>query len=219
MACDQCGVETGERCAGGKADAQAVPGELLCVETDFRRPLLDDARDGAGIFADWVSAALGLATCMTAAEQPRQTCWRSVFCVPSLALDRGIVVTVGSALMAVILIVEDDMFIRELAETLIQDWGYQTFSASDADEALKLLRSPQHIDLLFTDIYLKTAVCGGCDLAHQAIKLRPQLRVLYVTGNFVTDEIHAQFVVGAQCIRKPYMPRQLQASFENLLAV
>ena len=57
--------------------------------------------------------------------------------------------------MAVILIVEDDVFTREIAEIIIQDWGHHTLSASDVDEALTLLRSPQHIDALFTDIYLK----------------------------------------------------------------
>jgi CheY-like chemotaxis protein len=120
--------------------------------------------------------------------------------------------------MAAILIVEDDLFIRELTELLIQEWGHQTFSASDADEALLLLRSPQHIDLLFTDINLKTAVLGGCELAHQAIELRPQLRVLYTTGNFVTDKMKAQFVDGTHCLRKPYTPQQLQNAFEDILA-
>jgi CheY-like chemotaxis protein len=120
--------------------------------------------------------------------------------------------------MAAILIVEDDVFILELTALLIQEWGHQTFSASDADEALLLLRSPQHIDLLFTDINLKTAVLGGCELAHQAIELRPQLRVLYTTGNFVTDKMKAQFVEGTHCLRKPYTPQQLQNSFEDILA-
>lgn len=55
--------------------------------------------------------------------------------------------------MAVILIVEDDFFIRELAEMLIQDWGHHTLLASDVDEALSFLRSSQHIDAMFTDIY------------------------------------------------------------------
>ena len=120
--------------------------------------------------------------------------------------------------MAVILIVEDDVFIREIAEMMIQDWGHHTLSASDVDEALLLLRSPQHIDALFTDIYLKTAVLGGCDLAHQAIKLRPKLRVLYTTGNSVTDKMKALFVEGTHFLRKPYTQHQLQDSVEDLLA-
>jgi DNA-binding NtrC family response regulator len=44
--------------------------------------------------------------------------------------------------MAVILIVEDDMFLRDDAEMMIQDWGHDTLSASDVDEALSLLHSP-----------------------------------------------------------------------------
>jgi CheY-like chemotaxis protein len=120
--------------------------------------------------------------------------------------------------MAVILIVEDDVFIREIAEMMIQDWGHQTLSASDVGEALSFLRSPQHIDALFTDIYLKTAVLGGCELARQAVELRPELRVLYTTGNYATDKMKAMFVEGTQFISKPYTPHQLQNSVENLLA-
>jgi CheY-like chemotaxis protein len=120
--------------------------------------------------------------------------------------------------MAVILVVEDDAFICELTEMTIQDWGHQTLAAYDVDEALEILRSPQHIDLLFTDIYLKTAVVGGFDLAREAIKLRPQLRVLYTTGNFITNDMRALFLAEAECIRKPYTPRQLQVSFEHMLA-
>jgi CheY-like chemotaxis protein len=129
-----------------------------------------------------------------------------------------LVVTAGKVPMAVILIVEDDAFICAIAEMMIGDWGHHTLSASDVDEALSLLRSPQHIDALFTDIYLKNSVFGGCELAHQAIALRPKLRVLYTTGNFVTDKMKALFVNGRHFLRKPYTPDQLQDSVEHLLA-
>jgi DNA-binding NtrC family response regulator len=129
-----------------------------------------------------------------------------------------LIVTAERFLMAVILIVEDDVFIREIAELLIQDWGHRTLSASDVDEALSLLRSPQHIGALFTDIYLKTAVLGGCDLAHQAIALRSELRVLYTTGNSITDKMKALFAEGAHFLRKPYTQYQLQDSVKELVA-
>ncbi len=121
--------------------------------------------------------------------------------------------------MAVILIVEDDVFIREVAVMMIEGWGHATLSASDVDEALSLLRSPQNIDALFTDIYLKTEALGGCELARQAIKLRPELPVLYTTGNSVTDKLKALFVDGKHFLRKPYTQNQLQNSVEDLLAV
>jgi CheY-like chemotaxis protein len=129
-----------------------------------------------------------------------------------------LIVTAESILMAVILIVDDDVFVRQFAELLIQDWGHRTLSANDVDEALSLLRSPQHIDALFTDIYLKTAVYGGCELAHQAIALRPKLRVLYTTGNSLTDKLKTRLVEGMPFLLKPYSPDQLQNSVEELLA-
>ena len=119
--------------------------------------------------------------------------------------------------MAVVLVVEDDVFIREIAEMMIQDWGHQTLSASDIDEALLLLRSPQQIDALFTDIYLKDAVLGGCDLAIQAIALRPGLRVLYTTGNTITEKMTALLIEGTQFLRKPFTTVELAERVRALL--
>ena len=120
--------------------------------------------------------------------------------------------------MAVILIVEDEVFTREIAEMMIQDWGHRTLAASEIDEALVFLRSAQCIDMMFTDVYLKSAVLGGCDLAHQAVVLRPTLRVLYTTGNFVTEAMREQFVDGRHCLSKPYTEQQLHLSVDELLA-
>jgi DNA-binding NtrC family response regulator len=120
--------------------------------------------------------------------------------------------------MAVILIVEDDGFLRDHAEMMIQDWGHDILSAGDVDEALSLLRSPQPIDALFTDIYLKKAVHGGYELAREAIKLRLNLRVLYATGNTVNETTKTMFVDGAHFLQKPYTRFQLQNSVNMLLA-
>ena len=120
--------------------------------------------------------------------------------------------------MAVILIVEDDGFLREDAETMIQDLGHDILSASDVDEALLLLRSARPIDALFTDIYLKKAVNGGYELARQAIKLRLNLRVLYTTGNTVNEQTKTLFVAGAHFLQKPYSRFELQNSVDVLLS-
>ena len=121
--------------------------------------------------------------------------------------------------MAVILVVEDDALIRMCAELMIQDGGHTTLTASDVDEALAFLQSSQHIDALMTDIRLKTAIDGGYELARQGLRLRPKLRVLYATGNFITDKIKAVCVNGAHFIQKPYTEEQLRRSVDELLAV
>ena len=120
--------------------------------------------------------------------------------------------------MAVILIVEDDGFLRDDAEMMIRGWGHDILSAGDVDEALVLLRSSKPIDALFTDIYLKKLIHGGYDLAHQAVKLRLNLRVLYTTGNTINEQTKALFVDGAHFLQKPYTQFQLQRSVDELLS-
>ena len=131
---------------------------------------------------------------------------------------RHSVVTAGEIYVSVVLIVEDDVFIREIAEMMIQECGHQTLCAGDIDEALVLLRSDQPIDAMFTDIYLKDRVLGGCELAHLAMVLRPNLRVLYTTGNSITEKMKALLIEGTQFLRKPYTQNQLHDSITTTLA-
>ena len=91
--------------------------------------------------------------------------------------------------MAVILIVEDEPFTRELAGICIDAWGHDTLFADSIEDALVHVRSGKAIDALFTDINLREATLGGCDLAREAIVLHPKLRVLYTTGNSATEEL------------------------------
>jgi len=120
--------------------------------------------------------------------------------------------------MAVILVVEDEVFIRELAEWMIQDWDHQILSACDVPEALAHLRSPHHIDALFTDVRLKAEKNCGCDVALHAILLRPGLRILYTTAIRGTDKLHALFAAGTRFLPKPYTEQQLGLSVQRLLA-
>jgi len=134
------------------------------------------------------------------------------------ASQQSFISLAGISIMATILVVEDDVFIRELAESMFQDWGHTILSASDVPQALAHLRSDIAIDALFTDVYLKAEIHGGCDIARQAMLMRPGLRVLYTTANRVTDKLHALFAAGTHFLPKPYTEDQLGASVHNLLA-
>jgi CheY-like chemotaxis protein len=120
--------------------------------------------------------------------------------------------------MAVILIVEDNSLIRQIAEMMIQDWSHQTLSASDVGEALSLLRSPRHIDALFTDIYLKTEVLAGVNLHTRQSSFGRNCVFSTRQAISVTEKMKAQFAEGTRFLRKPYSPDQLQNSVEELLA-
>jgi DNA-binding NtrC family response regulator len=126
--------------------------------------------------------------------------------------------------MAVVLVVEDEEQVRVLAESILQESGHETLSASAIDQALALLQTDQRIDLVFTDINLvPDAAAGfvhpGLELAQQAVRLRPGLRVLYTTGQGITDGMKALFVEGSAFLAKPYDLNQLAMKIGEILAM
>jgi DNA-binding NtrC family response regulator len=116
--------------------------------------------------------------------------------------------------MAVVLIVEDEEQVRVLAESYLQEQGHQTVSAATAEEALAALEATDQVDLLFTDIALHADIRAGLDLARQAVERRPGLKVLYTTGQGVTDGMIAMFVEGSAWLPKPYTVDQLLRSLQ-----
>jgi CheY-like chemotaxis protein len=119
--------------------------------------------------------------------------------------------------MAVILIVEDDASIRELVELILQDGGYETLSASDVEEAARLLCSRQPIHAVFTDIHLKSALLGGCEVAKLAAACRPGMPILYTTAESEPERLKAQFPKDSPFLRKPYTRSDLLGSVKTSL--
>jgi DNA-binding NtrC family response regulator len=129
----------------------------------------------------------------------------------------------GAGSMAIILVVENQEQVRVLAESVLQGSGHQTLSAASVDQALALLRAEQSIEFLFTDINLADDVEAGLvhpglELAQQALRLRPALRVLYTTGAGVTDGMKALFVEGSDFLAKPYDINQLSAKVAEMVS-
>jgi CheY-like chemotaxis protein len=131
--------------------------------------------------------------------------------------DRYDEFTANADLMAVILVVEDDIFILNSLEGIIEDLGHTPLLASNLAEALAHIVTPHPIDALFVDIRLEALTFGGYDVANQATALRPDLPVLYTSGSPLTDEMTGRFVQGGRFLQKPYSPAQLEASLGELL--
>ena len=119
--------------------------------------------------------------------------------------------------MAVILIVEDEVFIRQHAEWMLEDLGHLALPAEDMEQALVHLTAPRRIDALFVDIRLNRLAHGGYEVANRALELQPHLRVLYTSGSQLTTEMSGQFVCGGRFLQKPYGVNHLALSIDQLL--
>jgi CheY-like chemotaxis protein len=119
--------------------------------------------------------------------------------------------------MATILIVEDEPFIRQNADWTIGDLGHATLLAGDLDEALVHLKADGQIDALFVDIRLSSLPLGGYDVANQAVRLRPDLKVLYTSGSPLTPDMSDLFVGGGRFLQKPYSSAELEVSVGDVL--
>jgi len=117
-----------------------------------------------------------------------------------------------------ILIVEDDALVREYVVTQISRLGYATLAASNAAEALAIINGAERIDLLFTDVIIPGGM-NGRQLALEAVRLRPGLRILYTSG-YTENAIvhHGRLDAGVLLLPKPYLSSDLARMIRTALA-
>lgn len=80
-----------------------------------------------------------------------------------------------------VLVCEDDGDVRLFSSETLRDLGYNVIEAHDVRSALASLLEHGRVDLLFTDVILPGGRTGA-DLAREARKLQPDLKVLFTTG-------------------------------------
>ena len=116
-----------------------------------------------------------------------------------------------------ILIVEDDALVREYVVTQIGRFGYRTLAAGNAAEALAIINGPERIDLLFTDVIIPGGM-NGRQLATEALKRRPGLKVLYTSG-YTENAIvhHGRLDAGVLLLPKPYLSSDLARMIRTAL--
>ena len=119
----------------------------------------------------------------------------------------------------VILVVEDEDRIREVTTEALRELGYTVFHAASARQALQILKSRPEIGLLFTDIVMPDM--KGRRLAEAALKIRPDLKVLYTTGYTRNAVLHngvldpgVNFYREA-IYRRPARPEDTRSAFLN----
>jgi DNA-binding NtrC family response regulator len=116
-----------------------------------------------------------------------------------------------------VLLVEDELQVRNLTERLLMMAGYRVLSAASATEALALTMDHRGvIDLLLTDVVMP--VMSGCQLAKDLCGQRPELRVLYMSGydnNIINN--YGVFEPETNFLAKPFSPEQLLGKIREAL--
>lgn len=118
----------------------------------------------------------------------------------SLAID-------AAARPRLILIVEDEAPVRQLAAESIAMLGYRTVEADSAAAAMALLESTPEIDMLFTDVRMPGEM-NGAELAFTVRSRWPKIAIIVVSGNF--DPKASRLPIGAAFLSKPYRFRELE---------
>ncbi|WP_268796617.1 hybrid sensor histidine kinase/response regulator [Pseudomonas huanghezhanensis] len=109
-----------------------------------------------------------------------------------------------------VLIVEDDPAVRALVCQVLSELGYAYLEVSDGTSAVPVLESDQRIDLMISDVGLPGM--NGRQVAEIGRQLRPELKVLFITGYAEHAAVRAGFLdTGMQMITKPF-------AFDNLTA-
>nr|WP_047168320.1 response regulator [Sphingomonas sp. Y57] len=115
---------------------------------------------------------------------------------------------------ATILVVEDELFVRMTAVEAIEDAGYATIEAQDADQALVLLEVHDEIDLVFTDIKMPGTI-DGLGLALRVHAGWPGLPLILTSGHLRQED--GTVPDSVPFLRKSYRPVALLAELARLL--
>ena len=117
----------------------------------------------------------------------------------------------------VILLVDDEPLVLEMATCALQQLGYEVIPCGSADEALRRFEERgRRVDLLVTDVVMPRL--NGRELAARIGALRPGLPILFTSGyGENTIARHGVFEPGVNFLGKPYRPFELAAKIRALL--
>ncbi|MBQ2263009.1 MAG: response regulator [Loktanella sp.] len=116
-----------------------------------------------------------------------------------------------------ILVVEDNDLVREHVVAQLKSFGYRIFQASAGAEALEILQKAPEIDLLFSDVVIPGGMSGRV-LADAALRLRPEIKVLFTSGYTENSIVHNGILnPGVELLSKPYRRAELASKLRKVL--
>jgi CheY-like chemotaxis protein len=107
-----------------------------------------------------------------------------------------------SAFKPIALVVEDDVWQRQLAVVLLEECEMGVIECESAEEALRILeKMGEYVSMIFTDVRLAGEI-DGVELAHFAKQSFPDIHVIVTSGLALTKSLPE----GATFMLKPWLP-------------
>ena len=103
-----------------------------------------------------------------------------------------------------LMVVDDDPEVRVIVAEFLEDFGYRVVQASGGAEALSLLSHTPDLRMIITDIRMPDM--SGIELADIATRRQRDLKVILISGYFVSQQVDWRF------LRKPFRMRDLEAA-------
>ena len=123
----------------------------------------------------------------------------------------------GKADKPLIFVVDDEPMLLELASVILQPLGYALRTFRDPDSAIKQFAdSDPRPALIITDYAMHNM--NGLDLIHECRRLKPQQKIILVSGTVSQDVYRHSPVKPDIFLAKPYHARQLVDAVESLLS-
>ena len=122
---------------------------------------------------------------------------------------------ISSPAKAVVLVVEDEAFVRMAAVSFLEGAGLEVLEAADADEAIQLLESRDDISLLFTDIDMPYGSMNGLRLARAVSDRWPPIAIIIVSGHRA-PAAH-DLPSGSKFFAKPYDEARVLSTMREML--
>jgi CheY-like chemotaxis protein len=120
---------------------------------------------------------------------------------------------------AQVLVVDDNPSVREVAAAMIEDMGFDTITATNGIEGLKTIEERPGIDLMLSDVIMAGGMHGP-ELAAKAMKLRPDLKVLFMSGYAPGSVRQMQDLpVEVELVNKPFSRSELTEKVRRALAL
>ncbi len=119
-----------------------------------------------------------------------------------------------SGARAVVLVVEDEMLLRMSAVDMVQDAGYTSVEAANADEAVAILESRSDIALLFTDIQMPGSM-DGLKLAQTVHNRWSPIKIILVSGQSNLSGI--DLPLGSRFFGKPLEAKVMITQMQSMI--